>query len=243
MNAEAQGLRLNSKFRIGLLYRLLAPYQNDDFCMRKILLVIGILALSGCASNHSVSEFQCKAGDWESIGYRDGISGVSSTRILAHQEACGEFGIVPSRNSYMAGWQSGVREYCTADNGFNRGERGMQTNSICKGELREPFASAFENGRRLYLARLEVNRITKQLHNFDHRLEQIKHELVDLTAAQLNPKLLPEERIHMLAEMDSLRNESADIKAAIPQLEDDLYVSETELERINQELSRLSSGR
>lgn len=234
------GLRLNSKYAPQNFYTIVRiPYFREVKDMRRVLLVVGALTLAACASKPSVSEFQCKAGDWESIGYRDGISGIESTQILTHQEACGEFGIVPDRNRYLAGWESGVREYCTFDNGFNLGERGGRKNSLCKGELQEPFATGFEDGRKLYLARREVDRITNQLRSHDSRLVEIKHELVDVTTAQLDPTLLPEERIQLLARMDTLNDERVEIRSAIPQLEQDLIASEAELERVNQELSRV----
>ena len=207
--------------------------------MRRVLLIIGALVLGACASKPSVSEFQCKAGDWESIGYRDGAAGVRNTRILTHQEACGEFGIIPDKQGYMAGWNAGVSEYCTASNGFNHGERGRGLSSVCQGELRTSYAAAYDDGRALYLARSEVNRIRNQLIRYDNRLVQIKQEMIDVTAAQLDPTLLPEERVHLLADLNALSDEKADIHAAIPLLEQDLAASEYELDRISQELANM----
>lgn len=211
--------------------------------MQRKILVLAALLLGACASKPSVTEFQCKAGDWESIGYRDGAAGVRNTQILTHQEACGEFGIVPDRNSYIAGWDAGVKEYCTAENGFSLGERGGRLNSVCQGNLKQPFASAFDDGRKLFQARKEVDRIRNQLNKYDNRLIQIKQEMVDVTSAQLDPTMLPEERIRLLARLDALKDERSDIKATIPVLEEDLHYSEIELERVNQELAQLDYRR
>ena len=56
---------------------------------------VAILVLSGCAAKPSVSEYQCMAGDWQSIGYRDGSQGLARSQVLKHAEACGEYGVVP----------------------------------------------------------------------------------------------------------------------------------------------------
>lgn len=205
--------------------------------MQRISIILGALILAACASKPSVSEFQCKAGDWASIGYRDGSSGIRSTQILTHQEACGEFGIVPDKTAYLSGWDAGVREFCTSERGFSLGERGARLNSVCQGDLKDSFATAYEAGRELYLARREVNRLRNQLNRYDNRLVQIKQEMIDVTAAQLDPTLLPEERVHLLADLNALSDEKAEIRAAIPVLEQDLEDSEFELEQVSQELA------
>lgn len=197
------------------------------------------LLLASCGTTPSVSEFQCKAGDWQTIGYRDGSQGYDSTRLLAHQEACGEFGVVPNRDTYLAGWRSGIGEYCVPDNGFRLGERGGRASVACQGTLKQPFVSAYNDGRRLYSARREVDRLARQLRESDSRLDAIKHEMIDLTAAQLDMTVLPEDRLHMIQAMDELRTERQAIKAQIPELEEALYLRRAELEGISQELADL----
>lgn len=211
--------------------------------MRNGILAVITLALCACAGKPSVSEFQCKAGDWESIGYRDGAAGVKSTRILEHQEACGQFGIIPHREMYLAGWRNGLEEYCTAENGFNLGERGGRHTGVCQGELQHPFLLAYEDGRQLYTARSEVNRLARQLATYETRLGQIKEEMVSVSTAQLNPELTPEERLHLIADLDALMEERSDIKAAIPALEQELAASEMALDNLSRDLQSVSYHR
>ena len=57
--------------------------------MRTLITLISTLALlGGCASGGSVSENQCIASDWQTLGYRDGVAGYRSSRLLKHQDAC-----------------------------------------------------------------------------------------------------------------------------------------------------------
>lgn len=208
--------------------------------MRIGLLLLLVAGLCACAGKPTVSEFQCRAGDWETIGYRDGSAGMRSTQLLAHQEACGEFGIIPQRESYLAGWNSGLYEYCSAENGFNLGQRGSRHNSVCQGDLLEPFSTAYADGRQLYLARSEVNRLQKQLHSYENRLLQIKQDIISVTTAQLEPTLTAEERLHLLADLDSLAEERGDIKAAIPLVEQDLIAAQQALEMLNRDLASVT---
>jgi hypothetical protein len=202
--------------------------------MYKGIVVVAALLLAGCAAKPTVSENQCRAGDWQTIGYRDGANGVASTRVLSHQEACGAFGIVPDRNGYLAGWGDGISTYCTADSGFQLGLRGGALNTVCSADLREPFATAYADGRQIYSARREVNRLAQVLSNHERRLGQIKQEIVGVTTAQLTPALTVEERLRLLAKLESLASERANIKAELPGIERALVQAEDQLALLDQ---------
>lgn len=205
--------------------------------MKRYLIVLIALVLVGCAGKPTVSENQCRAGDWQTIGYRDGASGVTNTRILSHQEACGTFGIVPDRDSYLVGWQAGLESFCTADSGFNLGLRGASLNGACRDELREPFASAYADGHSLYVARRDVRRLSQQLASMEQRLVQIKQEMVGAATAQLMPDLSLEERLRLLTKIDSLADERARIKSRLPIVERSLVQAEDQLESVDQSLA------
>jgi hypothetical protein len=202
--------------------------------MRLSSLLIAVMILAGCAARPTVSENQCRAGDWQTIGYRDGSTGADSTRLLAHQEACGEFGIIPERGSYQAGWSEGVETYCTGDNGFSLGQGGGSLNTVCRGELRQPFATAYAEGFKLYSARREVRRLAQQLSNHKSRIGKLQQEIVAVTAAQLQADLLFEERLRLATRLASLVEERAVITIELPDIEDALYRAEDELARLDQ---------
>jgi len=207
---------------------------------RMLVITTGLAALlmtSACASKPSVSENQCRAGDWESIGFRDGASGLASTRILAHQEACGAFTIVPDRVAYLDGWQHGLENYCTADNGFLLGQGGRALNTVCADELREPFASAYFDGREIFKARREVNRLASLLAAHESRLVQIKEEMVGATTAQLVPDLTAQERLGLLAKLEALAEERAGLKGQLPEIEYGLVQAESRLAELDHSLA------
>lgn len=202
--------------------------------------LLASLFIVGCASKPTVSEYQCRAGDWETIGYRDGTSGFGETRLLAHQEACGEFSIVPDRELYRQGHARGLASYCTADNGYQAGLSGKNLNRYCAQELREPFASAHADGYTLYVARRDVREIHAELEQLEVRLSEVRQEIVGVTTAQLLPDLTTEERIRLVAKLELLLTEQADLRAARPQLEDDLAQAEDDLDMLQQPFSQVS---
>ncbi len=201
----------------------------------KILISIVLmgLTLAGCAGKPSMSEHQCAAGDWQTVGYRDGVNGQRSTALLTHQDACMEYGIAPDRNSYMLGWEEGAREYCQPNNGFYVGERGWSHNNICPSELRAGFLTAYREGQDLYQARLAVSNLEWKIDQKTDRLDAIKSEIISTGAAQLNAELSVEERVQLGARVQQLLDEQARLNKEIPELEDELVVRTRELDRLD----------
>lgn len=193
--------------------------------------------LAGCGGGATVSEHQCVAGDWQTLGYRDGANGQRNTSLLAHQNACGEYGIVPDRAGYMLGWEQGAREYCQPDNAFVAGERGENYQNICPEDLRANFVTAYSNGRTVYLARTAVATIERQINHNRSRLETVKSEIVSAAAAQFSGTLLPEERLELIARAQRLYEEQQELEYDLVDLEARLIKKEQELNTLNRTLA------
>ena len=202
--------------------------------LQRIFAFLFVAVLSGCASQPSLTQNQCVAGDWQTVGYRDGATGASSTRLLTHQEACGEYGIIPSREAYLAGWHNGIADYCNPDNAYELGLRGRTATSLCPSHLRAAFADAYSDGYRQYKVRQEILDLERSLDAHQQRLLAIKHEIVTVSSAQLLPDLSAQERIELLAEFEALLAERSAILDAIPELEAQLLEAESRLTHVEQ---------
>ncbi len=200
--------------------------------MRVLCTALLALVLGACASQPSVSENQCRAGDWQTIGYQDGRSGYASTRLLDHQEACGEFQIYPERSAYLDGWHEGVEEFCTPGNGFSLGERGRALPTVCPATSRSGFVAAWEQGNDLYRAQKAVRNAERDVHYIEQRLIDLDREMIAVNAAQLNTDLSAEERVLLVADFRALVEER-------DQLEADLPIQLAELDRVRQNLALL----
>ena len=196
--------------------------------LRWIILLVVIAALCGCRSG-SISQSQCVAGDWETVGYRDGANGYRSTELLEHQNACVKYGVIPDRTSYMVGWERGVREYCEVNNGFAVGARGDGYANVCPEDQRDAFLSAYHDGRQLYLARVEVANLEQAISEHEYRLEQIKAAIVSTATQQLDPTLLPAARVDLLAATERLAEEKGRLESELPQLRQQLALKSQQL--------------
>lgn len=201
-----------------------------------VLLVSGLM-LGGCAGSPSVSENQCAAGDWQTVGYRDGVNGVRASRLLAHQDACGRHGIVPDRAEYMLGWESGVREYCQPSNGFQVGEHGWRHDNVCPQDLQAGFLSAYREGLDLYQARAAVANLEWEIARKTERLAEVKTQIVTTAAAQLDAGLTAADRVELVSRVQRLHEEQQRLKREIPDLEAELLVKSRELDNLNRTLA------
>lgn len=197
--------------------------------MAKLLVLMLGITLAGCAAKPSVSEYQCMAGDWQTIGMRDGAQGRATTALLSHQEACGAYGVVPDRVAYNRGWQQGIAQFCTVDNGFELGQRGARRNSIC---VDPSFQQAFREGKELYHARREVAEFEQQIIELEARIPQIKQEIIGATTAQLQPMLTAQERVMLVAKVQALIEERDALHDTLPYLEQNLVVSQARLDEL-----------
>lgn len=205
----------------------------------RFLLVSSLVVLAGCGGGATVSESQCYAGDWQTLGYRDGSQGLRSTQILQHQDACVPFGVVPDRASYMAGWREGVGEYCRASNGFDVGVQGFVHHNVCPDSQRAEFERAYSRGRELYLARVEVEDLQRTIDQRHGRLDAIKSELVGSATSQMAPTLTPAERVDLLAWTQRLLDERAAIERELPQLHAALDASTRRLASLQASLATI----
>jgi hypothetical protein len=88
--------------------------------MKKINTALWVLILTGCAS---LSEKECKHGNWAAIGQKDGEHGMSKDRIDSHSKACKEYGITPDSAQYNSGFISGNKNFCS-QKGITDGQAG-----------------------------------------------------------------------------------------------------------------------
>ena len=195
------------------------------------LILVFTALLTGCASR-SLTEHQCAAGDWYSIGERDGFAGSNSSRVLDHQNACGRFGIVPDTAAYRQGWDTGIRRYCTADNGYQQGVSGRGYGGSCPAELDPNFRAAWEDGRALYLARTAVNNLQRRLEQIEARRQSIDSELMGAALAQTKPDLTAEERLALVDKTKRLLEERDQLDRELPQVAAELDAAYDQLEQL-----------
>lgn len=205
--------------------------------MRRIATAVtatALLALGGCAS---LSKSQCLADDWETVGYRDGANGVSSSALMRHQNACVKHGVTPDREAYMTGWQSGVEQYCQPVNGFAVGESGSGFSNVCPPRLQQAFHAAWQDGRRLHEARAEVAALHRGIEQREARLREVKTELAGIAARLLETDATVADRAALLVSAKDLAEEQGRLGSEIEELTAEAALQQARLEQLEQTLA------
>lgn len=124
--------------------------------------------LSSCAT---LSKQECVIGDWQTIGYNDGVAGYHSDRLAAHAKACAKAGVAPDYEAWQRGRQLGLKQYCTTNNAYNVGRRGQRLNSVCPATSASALQRANQRG-------LDYHTLESQLDK-DQRLLDIYQDEFD----------------------------------------------------------------
>lgn len=208
--------------------------------MRLYLLVLVSLALTlgGCA-NRSLSAHQCSAGDWYSVGYRDGQSGADVSRVLTHQDACGRHGIVPDSDRYRDGWAEGIARFCQPEQGFDQGISGRPYRNVCPSQQAQLFRVAYDDGRAIFQARQDVAQLEQSVIRHERRIQTIGETLIEQATAQIDPTLTPQERIDLVADVKALLDERDRLQDELPALRDELGQARAHLQHIDQRYASL----
>ncbi|WP_017930197.1 DUF2799 domain-containing protein [Robiginitomaculum antarcticum] len=131
-----------------------------------------LLLLPACAS---ISESECAAGNWQDLGYRDGLNGVSRSQIAEYSTTCSEYGLDTDSRAYERGYERGLALYCVPEKAYDMGVSGMAYTGICAGTLTgDDFRIAYEDGRVQYQAGVEHTRLQSRMQDFDDKIEDIR---------------------------------------------------------------------
>ena len=192
-----------------------------------------LLALGGCAT---LSESQCVASDWQTVGHRDGMNGVHHSQLLKHQNACVKHGITPDRDAYLAGWEAGVVQYCQPENGFAAGERGAAYAGVCPEHLANRFYAAYQDGRQLHLAHAEIDNLERAIQQKQRQLEHVKKDLSATEALLIEGEFTSLERRELLDETKALAQEQGRLDTEIQALKIDVAVKTERLQNLRHQL-------
>jgi hypothetical protein len=142
--------------------------------------VLAALALGGCAT---LSERDCRQGNWSDIGFEDGRQGHAENRFSGHVKACAKYGITPDRPAYFSARDEGLHQYCTPENGFEVGRAGGAYEGVCPRE--KPigilvllglsgmeFEDAYALGQDVYSAQAALDSVEARIADVDKRLSK-----------------------------------------------------------------------
>lgn len=160
------------------------------------------ITVQGCGT---LSVDECQSPDWYAIGHQDGLQGRTPRPVSDYFRACARQDAAIQIATYKQGRDDGLRRFCRPRNGFSLGLQGARYNSACPVDAEPDFLAAYEQGKEIFEAELQIRRLeeilqvnTSELENLTATLKQKKSEVVAYDT-------LPERRISLLEEMHDLQ--------------------------------------
>lgn len=125
----------------------------------RVVSLFVFFVLGGCAS---MDTKDCQKTDWFQRGLAEGRWGASGSEIKEHAEVCAKVMVVPDEAAWRAGYAEGVKSYCTANSGWNRGTRNEPYRGACAGLDESTFLRYHSAGQQLYKARQELRQVNEK---------------------------------------------------------------------------------
>jgi len=156
-----------------------------------LLATVGVLA--GCSA---IRPEHCPYADWNATGELHASKGYQS-RLPSLFDTCLGVGVLPDADAYVAGYQRGLREFCTIENGWVWGQTRTSNPSTCPPALASGFDRSFSTSARLSALAVEES-------NLRARRDELEDLL--LSGAPVDPKLLRELR-DIRTQLDRVQSE------------------------------------
>ncbi len=192
------------------------------------LLAGGVLCLSACSS--TMNKDECRAVDWRTVGYEDGVGGYSGDRIGQHRKACAEYGVTPDLEAYQAGRADGLREYCQPHNGYRAGVYGDEYYGSCPPDLAPAFVAAYESGRELYVRERRVLDADAAIAYRRREVARLESSVADRALTVISDTATPEERTQAVLDTKHAAERIGRLKSEMAQLERDRARYQQELD-------------
>lgn len=133
----------------------------------RLWMAAAALLLTSCAT---LSETECRSVDWFDLGVRDGTHGYSESRLDEHRQSCSEHGLATDAAAWRQGHVTGLESYCTVDNGYHVGRRGLHYGRVCPAAAEREFLAAYELGRETYDVEQEMADLDRRIESLESRL-------------------------------------------------------------------------
>jgi Protein of unknown function (DUF2799) len=137
------------------------------------LILLGAALLTGCAT---MNKEECFSADWQENGYNDGASGADRDTLKSRREACAEHGIVPDKEAYLEGYEHGLEDFCTMDNGYDKGRRGYHYKGVCPSGLEGKFLMGYQEGRAIYELESRIEEYQNAIAERSQQLNNIAYQ-------------------------------------------------------------------
>lgn len=193
-----------------------------------LLLASCIVMFAACSSTTTLSQNECSAVDWRTIGYEDGVAGRSGAQIGVHRRACAKYGITLDLEAYRLGRAEGLREFCQPHNGYRAGVAGAPYYDVCPADLAARFLAQYQAGHELYVHEQRVRDTDAQLNVKRAEIARLEDAAARSGLRAIKDTSTLDQRVQAVLDARQYAERMGRLKADVAQLERDrvLYTQE-----------------
>ena len=117
--------------------------ENCNF-MKKLTYICFLVLICVCSS---LSIEYCIQKNWYKLGISDAKDGVAKPKTSEYRSSCSEHGVQIKSMEYLKGFEKGLEEYCTYNNGLESGKNVEDAHSLCE-EANPKYKQGYNKGFR-----------------------------------------------------------------------------------------------
>jgi len=180
-----------------------------------VTVLVAILVLNSC---RTMNADECITGDWQAIGFEDGVQGLEADRLGDHRRACAEYGVTPDFQAYQSGRDQGLNQYCQPSRGFSLGENGDSYNGVCAEHQESDFLAAYNTGQQLYRMEQELNTLEREIEGIEREIARNDLQIKDDQEMLVADSTTAAQRASIGEELEQLSNANGYLAAQIEDL-------------------------
>jgi hypothetical protein len=170
-----------------------------------LMTITFLLAPSACTTIKSITKddkVACGQIDWYGLGETDGSQGLTMDQLKKHQAKCdvlnGEW-----ETTYINGRNSGLVEFCDAENAFELGRMNVAYMYVCPSTMEPEFLSAYRKGQ-------ETSQLETKTEELNLKIDQLYTRLTEIDDDS--------EKIELNEELSSLKKQRAQVDRQLNQI-------------------------
>jgi hypothetical protein len=183
---------------------------------KTMLAVLLSLMAGGCAT---LDKSECREADWKIIGLEDGARGHHLSYIGNHRKACAEYGIKPNLALYERGHANGLKQFCTADNGYSQGHAGRAYNNVCPATLSGQFLAGYDTGRELYTLSSDIGRMQNDVRTMQTELDESTKQQINVENLIVSGAISAHTRQSLLDQFKQMQTNNTALQNSIRETE------------------------
>lgn len=188
---------------------------NRHWFFRGLALLL-VWGLGGCAT---LSKEECLVANWREVGFSDASQGYTQARVAEHRAACAQAQVTVNLDEYNKGFELGLKNYCTANTGFDLGGKGAGYPDQCNEKTYPQVRAGFKQGQAVYNVQRQRNEVERELQDKREQSKALTEQIAQNRSRADNKALSSSERSKAANTASALQRTAGDVFRETSELE------------------------